>query len=646
MGALTPIFLVAAVSVGVPLWLHLFHRHETRRISFPALRYLGRTERDHARRIRLRQLLLLLARMAVLVAVVGAGARLFFRGRGTAHPPTAVVIVLDNSMSSGLVVGEERVLDGLKALALRSLELATPDDRVWVLRVGEPWIPSVPGGPREARAEVEATEVSAGAGDLTSALRRATELLATSSLQSREIHLLSDLQASGFTGGEHVGPSSVPVVAWSGPGALPRNHSIAEVLIGGGLPPLEGQRSELAVRAGTPETGDTMPFPVRVVVDGRIRGAATVPPASATTVPIPPTGSGWVRGWVEADADALRADDRRHFAFRSRLAPVVRLEGDAPLFLEESLGVLMVAGRVRAQRTGPADLVIAMIGEGAGRIGAGGAVLIVPPSDPTLLPALNRRLSDAGIPWRYESSSPAGEGSLEGARLPLPLEGTRVRSWYHLRLEGEPPGPPRTLALIGAEPWLVEGNAVQGGRYLMLGSALDPESSTLPVSTAMVTFLDWAASQWAGSGTGAVSRTAGLPIPAPRTATHVRLPSDTVVEIDGTRSVRGAASLGFYTFMAGDSIVAVEAVNPPEAESRLTRLSGDGLEAALGTDGVVVSDQDRWDRAIFRARQGPELWRPLMLAAALLLAIEALLSASGRVVLNTTAERARSRVDA
>jgi hypothetical protein len=290
--------------------------------------------------------------------------------------------------------------------------------------------------------------------------------------------------------------------------------------------------------------------------------------------------------------------------------------------------------------------VIAMTGEGAERIGAGGAVLVVPPADPALLPALNRRLSDAGIPWRYESTPPAGEGPLAGSSMPQALEGTRVRVWYHLRLEGEPPGPPRTLALIGTEPWLVEGNAVQGGRYLLLASALDPAASTLPVSTSMVRFLDWAASQWAGAGTGVVSRTAGLPLPAPRAATHVRLPSDTVVEIDGTRSVRGTASSGFYTFLAGDSTVAVEAVNPPESESRLTRLGEDRLEAALGADAVIVADQGRWDRAVFRARQGPELWRPLLLAAALVLAIEALLAASGRVVHTTTAESVRSRVDA
>ncbi|HUF77033.1 MAG TPA: BatA domain-containing protein, partial [Longimicrobiales bacterium] len=120
MGALNPLFLLAAVAAAVPIVLHLFQRHEKRRFSFPALRYLERTEREHAREIRLRQLLLLLTRVAVLLLLVGAGARLIFAGQGGAHAPTAVAIVLDNSMSSGLVVGERRVLDELQELALQT----------------------------------------------------------------------------------------------------------------------------------------------------------------------------------------------------------------------------------------------------------------------------------------------------------------------------------------------------------------------------------------------------------------------------------------------------------------------------------------------------------------------------------------------
>ena len=103
MGFLNPLFLLAGLAVAVPLLLHLVHRHESRRLAFPALRYLQRTERQHARQIRLRQLLLLLLRVAAILLIVAAGSRLFLRGRGSVHDPTAVVIVLDNSMSSGLV---------------------------------------------------------------------------------------------------------------------------------------------------------------------------------------------------------------------------------------------------------------------------------------------------------------------------------------------------------------------------------------------------------------------------------------------------------------------------------------------------------------------------------------------------------------
>ena len=187
MGALSPMFLATAVAIGVPIFIHLFQRHETRRVSFPALRYLERTEREHARQIKLRQLILLLARVAVLLLVVGAGARLFFKGRGTAHPPTAVVIVLDNSMSSGLVVGEARVLDRLKGIAHRSIEGASDEDRFWVLRAGEPWLPALPGDAADARAAIDDTQPTDAHGALAAAIERAAGLLAASGFDHQDI---------------------------------------------------------------------------------------------------------------------------------------------------------------------------------------------------------------------------------------------------------------------------------------------------------------------------------------------------------------------------------------------------------------------------------------------------------------------------
>ena len=70
MGILSPWFLLASASLAVPVFLHLFQKRRPRKMSFPALRYLERTEREHAREIRLRQRLLLAARLAALALLV------------------------------------------------------------------------------------------------------------------------------------------------------------------------------------------------------------------------------------------------------------------------------------------------------------------------------------------------------------------------------------------------------------------------------------------------------------------------------------------------------------------------------------------------------------------------------------------------
>ena len=104
MGFLSPLFLLAGLTLAIPLILHLFHRNDARRMIFPALRYLLRTEKEHAQIIRVRQLLLLVLRVAAILLLVSAGARPFIRGQGGVHDPTALVIILDHSISSGLIL--------------------------------------------------------------------------------------------------------------------------------------------------------------------------------------------------------------------------------------------------------------------------------------------------------------------------------------------------------------------------------------------------------------------------------------------------------------------------------------------------------------------------------------------------------------
>lgn len=643
MGALNPLFLAAGLAIAIPIFLHLFQRHETRRFSFPALRYLERTEKEHARRIRLRQLLLLLTRVAILLLLVAAGARLVVAARGSSHPPTAVAIVLDNSLSSGLVVGETRVLDELRALAAATLDEATDEDRFWVIRAGEPWLPAIPGGASEAREAVDATEPSDGAGDLTAALRRAAELLRTSDLGEREIHLLSDLQRTGFGLPGESPTGGLPVVAWAGVESED-NRALTSVLVGGGLPPLEGQRTGLTVRA-LEGPDDSTRWAVRVVIDGRVRAAGELGAGTEASIALPPTGAGWVTGYVDADPDALRADDRRYFAYRSRGAPSVSLSGAPGLFLSEAMAVLERSGRIAPVEPPVAELLVSAAGAGLEARGPETSTLVVPPGDATLLPALNRRLLDAGIAWSYRLRQSVGEADLEGEPLPDPLAGTRAARWYVLEpTEGERP-PARTLAEVAGDAWAVEGTDATERRFLLLASPFSADATTLPVSTGMVRFVDWVATEWVGSS-GATEYTVGDHLPAPPGATHVRFPSGRELEIDGTRTVRGTGEAGPYAFLEADTVVAVVALNPPPSESRLARLDDDEIESAIGTEVVLVSTAGEWDREAYRSRRGPELWWPLLLAALLLLLVESGIAASGRAGVSTPRRRATRAAEA
>ena len=132
---LHPLALLGLAGAAIPALLHLFQRRTPPEAEFPPLRYLSEAERRSARRLRLRHLLLLLLRTALIVSVVVAAARPLVpaRAAGPGHAPTALALVLDNSLSSGAIAGGQVTLDRLKAAARAVLLRATSDDRLWLV---------------------------------------------------------------------------------------------------------------------------------------------------------------------------------------------------------------------------------------------------------------------------------------------------------------------------------------------------------------------------------------------------------------------------------------------------------------------------------------------------------------------------------
>ena len=645
MGFLNPLFLLAGTAVLVPIILHLFYRQESKTFTFPAIRYLLRTEREHARQIRTQQLLLLLLRATIVVVLVLLGARIHFPGPGGSHDPTALALVLDNSLSTTIIEDGQRRLDTMKAVARQSVEGASHDDVIWVVRAGTPWEPAVPGGMDQALAAIDATPPSHGHGDLSRAIERARALVGQSDLPNREVHVFTDLQATAFSEPPADG-GDIPVVVFGAPAEDRWNRGIESVSLGGGLPPLAGRRTEAAVSVSGGAPGDTVG--VRLYIGGQVRAAATAPAGATVRLPAGPFPPGRVDGYAEIDPDPLTADDRRYFSFTVRDPTPVALLGPAPFFLTEALAVLEESDRISLGGVGRAATVISIGGEGLQRRGLTQSAFVIPLADPAQLPALNRRLAEAGIPFRYDAGT--GEGArIVSSDLAVDVEGLEIHRFFSIVPAGaisagggngdddasmaagaQTAGGARAgslATLSSGDPWLHAGTTATGP-YILLASPLDERSTSLPVSAAMIPLLEWAIERWSDGGGGPGSVTAGSNFRPPPTTTTVRGPDGAEYAVDGDQPFLGTTTAGFYRALAADSVLEAIPVNAPASETDLTPASHAEVRRAIPGISSIVDDASSWSRQIFRAGRGPEPWRPLAALLLALLIVETIVAAS------------------
>src|SRR5919108_3596152 len=196
MSFLAPWFLLLGGAALVPLLIHLLRRKIGLQVEFPAARYLARAEREHSRTLRMRNLLLMLLRVLTVLLLALAAARPTARLAGAGHAPTALAIVLDNSMSTSVVENGTPLLDQFKRMARDALTSASADDRVWLIAADASLRA---GGATNVRAEIDRVRPYAGAGRLREAVARAAATVEASTLDARQVVVLTDGQRSTWT---------------------------------------------------------------------------------------------------------------------------------------------------------------------------------------------------------------------------------------------------------------------------------------------------------------------------------------------------------------------------------------------------------------------------------------------------------------
>jgi hypothetical protein len=133
MSFLNPLFLIAAISVAVPLLIYLLNIRKPKKVKFSTLAFFDSLKTTSMKRIKIKRWLLLLIRSLAIVALVIAASRPFLPpdiGWTSNNQPKIIGIVIDNSPSMNRVDRNGPYIDQAKELAGEILSLAGDNDRI------------------------------------------------------------------------------------------------------------------------------------------------------------------------------------------------------------------------------------------------------------------------------------------------------------------------------------------------------------------------------------------------------------------------------------------------------------------------------------------------------------------------------------
>jgi len=343
MGFLSPWFLLGAAAAALPVYLHLLRRHTTTPHPFSSLMFFEQRTQSSIRHRRLRYLLLLSFRLAVLLLLALAFANPYIKRTVASSSDRRMLLVIDKSFS---MRSGSRLSDA-KREAILVLDSRNPAERVQIAALGSDL--HVVTQPIQDSALLRAAVESIEPGDSRGSfgeLARAARSIEETTHAPIELHLFSDMQKTAMPASflEMALPPTVslvlhPVVKDTQPNwAVESVHAPSQV-----WDPKKAHVEVVIAGYHTPAATRT----ASLIVNGKIIDSrkVDVPAGGRATVEFPSLNVpyGWSRGEVRIDsADSLAADDDYLFAVeRSDPQPVLFVheatDSRSPLFFGGAL---------------------------------------------------------------------------------------------------------------------------------------------------------------------------------------------------------------------------------------------------------------------------------------------------------------------
>lgn len=328
MSFLYPAFLLGALAIAIPIALHLLRRDIAPPVSFSAVRLLRRSPIERSRRRRLRDLLLLAARVAALLLLATAFARPY--NPSAARGPDLRIVAVDRSFSLGAPGRFASAIDAARA----AIDEAGIGERVAVIAFDDrAEVAAAPGSASDARAALASLQPGFGGTRFGPAIAKAVE---TAAGDPARLVIVTDLQRAGWEDEERAVIPSALHVEVRDLGAPPPDAAVTAVRV-------DPDRVVASVRntGRKPFTGRA-----RVVVGGRDAASAPVSVAArdSADVAIPVRGLGGESLAVAIDDPAgYPADDVRYVVLGPQPGTPVLLivgaeSGQTGFYLSRALG--------------------------------------------------------------------------------------------------------------------------------------------------------------------------------------------------------------------------------------------------------------------------------------------------------------------
>ena len=331
---------------ALPVILHLFMKQTPKKVVFPALRLIRERHKRSRKKLRVKNWLLLLARMALLALMALALARPTIQSNaslGDQEVPSAVGLVFDTSLSMDYKERDKTRLDLAKELAYEILKKTPSTSLVFLADSSAPGTPQGV-SPAAARKAVEGLTTKAVNQPLNAAVGLVLGAVAESEKPRHEVYVLTDLARSAWDADRKVeglekaakrnkdlktfvlrlAPKEVHDVAVTE--ARPSSPVVTE------SEPLEifakiRSRGPATTRIGELWLDGVVreKKSVEIPADGEVDVRFTVPKVGASTRP----HQGEVR--VTGAPDPLAFDDARYFTFTVKPPTKVLVVSDLPI---------------------------------------------------------------------------------------------------------------------------------------------------------------------------------------------------------------------------------------------------------------------------------------------------------------------------